>query len=52
MGHSNAFKQIMALHKTSFKNCFSVMFMYQNQEEKLIQTLVNCTTEIKNLYVR
>lgn len=48
MGNSNAFKQMMALHKTSFKNCFSIMLMYQNQAEKLIQTLVNCIPEIND----
>jgi gas vesicle protein len=48
MDNKKMVKQMIDLHKTSFKNSFSTMVMLQNQAEKLMKTLVDHTPGISD----
>ena len=48
MDNKKMMKQMIDLHKTSFKNSFSTMALLQKQAEKLMKTLVDHTPGISD----
>ncbi|MBN1365697.1 MAG: hypothetical protein JW976_12885 [Syntrophaceae bacterium] len=48
MENEKMMKQMIELHKTSVKNCFSVMEMLQKQAENFMKTFINYSPEISS----